>query len=383
LGYGGIGHQDLERSGTGIVTKAAALKLDFSTDAIPERDRLERWREVFAKAAASMDWSPLTDGQVHQKATVHRVPGLGVIEGTRTNTGSQARLTPLLISSDDLVLNIQIAGSFVLSQLGREVRLRPGDAVLGSSSDVMTAMQTPKSQFVALCLPRHTLESLLQDGQNQICVHLSADIEALRLLRSYLSTVLRADALQRPTLCDRVVAHIYDLVALTFRPHTDVLATAHQRGLPAARLCAIKSDIVASFGDMGLSETSVARRHRLTPRYLRILFAREGTTFSDYLRRTRLTRAHQLLTDRRNRGRTISSIAYEVGFGDLSHFNRLFRKQYGICPSDARALNSHQRRSQISVASSGCCDQGAPALNCRSAAPCHRSSCRREVQSRV
>ena len=318
------------------MTDPACIKLDFSTDAIPERDRLEQWREVFAKAAASMDWSPLTDGQVHQRATVHRVPGLGVIEGTRTNTGSQARLTPLLISADDLVLTIQTAGSFVLSQLGREARLGPGDAVLGSSSDVMTAMQMPKSQFIALCFPRHTLEPALQDGQNQVCVRVPGEVEALRLLRSYLSTVLSAGALHSPTLRDRVVAHIYDLVALTLRPNPDVLATAQQRSLPAARLCRIKSDIVASFGDVGLSEASVARRHRLTPRYLRILFAREGTTFSDYLRGTRLTRAHQLLTDRRNRGRTISSIAYEVGFSDLSHFNRLFRKQYGICPSDAR-----------------------------------------------
>jgi AraC-like DNA-binding protein len=329
----GIRSQEI---GSGVVTDAACLKLEFSTDAIPERHRLEQWREVFAKAAASMDWSPLTDGPVHQRATVHRVPGLGVIQGTRTNTGSQARLTPLLISSDDLVLNIQTAGSFVLSQLGREARLCPGDAVLGSSSDVMTAMQMPKSQFFALCFPRHMLEPLLQDGQNQVCVRLPSEVEALRLLRNYLPAVLSADALQSPTLRDRVVAHVYDLVALSLRPNPDVLATAQQRGLSAARLYAIKSDIVANFADAGFSETSVARRHRLTTRYLRILFAREGTTFSDYLRRTRLTRAHQLLTDRCNRGRTISSIAYEVGFGDLSHFNRLFRKQFGISPSDAR-----------------------------------------------
>jgi hypothetical protein len=124
----------------------------------------------------------------------------------------------------------------------------------------MTAMQMANSRFISLCFPRHTLEPLLQDGQSQVCVRLPGEIEALRLLRSYLSTVLNADALQSPTLRDRVVAHIYDLTALTLRPNADVLAAAQQRGLPAARLCAIKSDVVASFGDVGLSETSVARR---------------------------------------------------------------------------------------------------------------------------
>jgi AraC-like DNA-binding protein len=35
--------------------------------------------------------------------------------------------------------------------------------------------------------------------------------------------------------------------------------------------------------------------------------------------------------------RTISTIAYETGFGDLSHFNRAFRRRYGETPSDVRA----------------------------------------------
>jgi AraC-like DNA-binding protein len=35
--------------------------------------------------------------------------------------------------------------------------------------------------------------------------------------------------------------------------------------------------------------------------------------------------------------RTISVIAYEAGFGDLSHFNRAFRRRYGETPSDIRA----------------------------------------------
>jgi AraC-like DNA-binding protein len=35
--------------------------------------------------------------------------------------------------------------------------------------------------------------------------------------------------------------------------------------------------------------------------------------------------------------RTVSSIAYDVGFGDLSYFNRCFRRTYGATPSDVRS----------------------------------------------
>jgi AraC-like DNA-binding protein len=34
--------------------------------------------------------------------------------------------------------------------------------------------------------------------------------------------------------------------------------------------------------------------------------------------------------------RSIVAIAYEVSFGDLSYFNRAFRRRFGATPSDVR-----------------------------------------------
>jgi AraC-like DNA-binding protein len=33
----------------------------------------------------------------------------------------------------------------------------------------------------------------------------------------------------------------------------------------------------------------------------------------------------------------VSSIALDAGFGDISYFNRAFRRRYGATPSDVRA----------------------------------------------
>ncbi|QOG17291.1 helix-turn-helix domain-containing protein [Bradyrhizobium sp. SEMIA] len=35
--------------------------------------------------------------------------------------------------------------------------------------------------------------------------------------------------------------------------------------------------------------------------------------------------------------RTISAIAFECGFGDISYFNRTFRRAYNATPSDIRS----------------------------------------------
>ncbi|MEN3383321.1 MAG: hypothetical protein V7608_3365, partial [Hyphomicrobiales bacterium] len=36
-------------------------------------------------------------------------------------------------------------------------------------------------------------------------------------------------------------------------------------------------------------------------------------------------------------GQKISAIAFDAGFGDLSYFNRAFRRRYGAAPSEVRA----------------------------------------------
>lgn len=52
----------------------------------------------------------------------------------------------------------------------------------------------------------------------------------------------------------------------------------------------------------------------------------------------RLARVHRLLTDPRRIDSTIGTIAFESGFGDLSYFNRTFRRHYGVTPSEIRVV---------------------------------------------
>jgi AraC-like DNA-binding protein len=105
----------------------------------------------------------------------------------------------------------------------------------------------------------------------------------------------------------------------------------------AARLRAIKADIVESLARSNLSIGEIAARHGLTPRYVQMLFESEGTTFTEFLLDQRLACAHRMLTDFRFAERSITSVAFDAGFGDLSYFDRAFRRSYGATPSAVRA----------------------------------------------
>jgi AraC-like DNA-binding protein len=96
------------------------------------------------------------------------------------------------------------------------------------------------------------------------------------------------------------------------------------------------ADIAANLGDCDLTVAAVARRQRVTPRYVHKLFESEGLTFSAFILGRRLSRAHRMLSDPRFGDRNISSVAFDVGFGDLSYFNRAFRRRYGATPSEIR-----------------------------------------------
>jgi AraC-like DNA-binding protein len=131
-------------------------------------------------------------------------------------------------------------------------------------------------------------------------------------------------------------AQIQELIA-HLAGNRDAIDIAEGSGLRAARLAAIKDDIARNLDRRDLSAAALAARHRMTPRHLQRLFDGEGTTFTEYLLAQRLARVHRLLQDPRRARDKISTLVFEAGFHDLSHFARAFRRRYGVTPSDLRA----------------------------------------------
>ena len=107
-------------------------------------------------------------------------------------------------------------------------------------------------------------------------------------------------------------------------------------GIRAARLHAIKSDILENLRQRSFSIHGVPSRHGITVNYVRQLFAAEGVTFTEFVLQKRLAAADLMLRDPRYADRSVSAIAFEAGFGDVSYFSRIFRRRDGMKPSEAR-----------------------------------------------
>jgi hypothetical protein len=67
---------------------ADLLRVRFSTEVFPARERLEAWRELFGRSVVKLCIEPATAEDFHSEATMWSLPGLGVLSGS----SSAARL---------------------------------------------------------------------------------------------------------------------------------------------------------------------------------------------------------------------------------------------------------------------------------------------------
>jgi AraC-like DNA-binding protein len=103
------------------------------------------------------------------------------------------------------------------------------------------------------------------------------------------------------------------------------------------RRSVILDEIDRRIGDPGLSATAMAAMLGVTPRYVHMLLKDTGRSFTHHVLNRRLEHAAKLLRDPQWRPRKIAEIAAEAGFTDLSYFNRAFRRQFAMTPSNMRA----------------------------------------------
>jgi AraC-like DNA-binding protein len=334
-------------SGTGFIyfgithmTNLGARVFEFSTDELPEQDRIAFWREHYGHVMLRVDIAP-APGQLfiaHNRTLA--LPGLQLMEGSSTPARISRGGQYLDDGNDDIVFAINRTGSATVESAGRAQNLQDHEAVVLSCGEAATFDRTSAGQSFTLRVPRATLEKTVIRIDDALMRPIPGNGGAMGLLENYAGWLLNAAPSLDQPLLNLSVQHVQDLLALTIGPTVDFADTARARGLKAARLKLAKSFIVAHSHRRDISISTVAASLNVTPRYVQRLFETEGTTFSEFLIGQRLARAHRLLREPNASHIAISTIAYDVGFGDLSYFNRRFRRHYGLTPRDVRSEQS-------------------------------------------
>jgi AraC-like DNA-binding protein len=315
----------------------------FSSDAFPAHERIAASQDVYG-AVAGLDIAPADPQRFAVQAMMVTFGDVVVGLSDLMPCSMFRRASHLKDGNDDLVLTVPLASSFAADHRGEERQVRTLEGFwwhndLPGASRVMERM---RRLYVAL--PRRALKTLCKNLDQRAGQVVSADAPRLRLLGGYALTLLRDPAAVLPGAAFLHATHLKDLAALVLGANAAADKLARDRGLRAARLAAVKADIVAHLADPSLSVGEVARRQGISPQYVQKIFNGEETTFTEFVLAQRLERAWHLLLTRAER--RISAIALECGFNDISYFNRSFRRRFGVRPSDVRASRIRKDNAQ-------------------------------------
>jgi AraC-like DNA-binding protein len=320
-----------------LVLKANNLvAVSLATDELPESDRVARWREHFCQVAYAVEIAPEHGTSFRACVSSITIPGLQLLHGNMSPAVLTRTAAHLEDGITDLAFFINRSGSASVHARGRDVTLLHGDAVLMSSAEATTLKRLTAGSSTSLRLSRSILASLVPSLEDTLMTRIPEHDYAIRMLDGYLSRLQGGALMGTPELRQVVVSHVYDLVAIALGAVRDGEESAKIRGTRAARLERAKAFIIENINRMDLSVAVVASHLGVGARYLQRLFEEDGSTFCKFVLEKRLARAHRMLSEPVFSPRAVSTIAYDVGFGDLSYFHRSFRKHYGTTPLGVR-----------------------------------------------
>jgi AraC-like DNA-binding protein len=305
--------------------------LHFSTRDLPLSRRVPALRELFDKSVQlEINAAP----GLAVEMTMHLTPGLRRAKMLSPLTACLTRPAPMLADGEDTVcLMMKTGGHMALTQGQHEGVPQVGDGVLLVYREP-AVLRFVDTTYLSVRVPFGALAPLASDIEAAAARRIPGNIEAMSLLRTYVSNL--PNRIDDPRLGRLSAEHVYDLIALAIGATSDGRKIANQRGVRAARLQSIKSDLIQN---CALTLDQLAVRQGISTRYIQMLFEETGVTFSDFVLERRLDAARNMLTSPRYADWSITAIALEAGFGDLSYFNRSFRRRYLMTPSNMRAEN--------------------------------------------
>ncbi|MEZ5788058.1 MAG: helix-turn-helix domain-containing protein [Xanthobacteraceae bacterium] len=309
--------------------------LRFSTDAYDAGERAAAWQEIFARTVVGINITPLSRDGFRAEASLARLAELGVIYAS-TSAVHQANARELIVN-DDVSVMAGPTCRWRAFQLGREADNQPGDGALMSNDDLGSITLADLCSYTTFSLPRARLERLVPDLGALFARRIPATNPAFRMLLRYLEIAGHGDLLTTPELKKAFTDHVVDLLALALGATREAAELARSRGVRAARLHAFKEDIRKGLRGPELSVRAIAKRHNVSPRYVQKLFEESGSTFTQFVLEQRLAAAHAVLSSAACLRHSITAVAYDCGFNDLSAFDRAFRRRFGCTPTDVRA----------------------------------------------
>ncbi|HKJ16050.1 MAG TPA: helix-turn-helix domain-containing protein [Xanthomonadales bacterium] len=306
----------------------------WRTDEFNGSEQYDAWAHLLNEAFGSWDVATHKEPDFFASVSMSAFDDFGVVKckcdpcsGTRKSSQ---------ISRDDkefLAIQLTLKGRENVRLGDQDFNLGPGDIMIWDSTKEMHFSVEESLQKVSLILPLQRLKSWMPLRWQKAARKIEANSANAILLTSYI------DALANQNICDsRLKGEHLSEAAVALLAGTVDQKRRSSTTLRRIQLEQVKSYILSNLDDTELSLSEIARVNKISLRYLHLLFEENHETAARYLQTQRLKRCRRDLENPLMKSRKIGDIAQSWGFNDAMHFSRVFKKAFGITPSEARAL---------------------------------------------
>lgn len=310
---------------------------------ITEEKRFGMWQEIYIDEVMSVEYQASYDAQFSADIESTTLGEIVLSEMTATVSGVSRTHRNIREDNRDGYLLMISKGAPEISGMhaGREYTVATGGCVLYSSSEPLSGHSKEKatgrpSSWSNHFFPADLLNASFSRIDDFIGLGVDENCEAFVLLRNYITMIENSEPISSSALIAHASDTIVDLIGLTLGVTGDEAELAGLRGRRAARLEAVLGLMSRNYIDPGLSARKVGLLLGLSERYIQDLLATTGLSFSERILELRLQHARKMLSAQRSREMRIGDIIFDSGFGDVSYFNRCFRRRFGCSPGAAR-----------------------------------------------
>jgi len=305
----------------------------MSTDVVAPRDRASQWCEWIHRHFGGLqsDLYGDTDFDGHIAAS-HA--GDVILTRLEANRHRVLRTASLARTSDTAYLKIVAPwqGLASVQQQGREACARDGAWVIYDTTAAYEIANPQRCDHLIVMVPKDAVADryLRVDGV------MARQLGASGISRVALET-MRNTYQELPHMSEAAAQGagelIKQLVRLSLQEIGGLETALTQRQALRDR---IQAYVQQHLRDPALSVDAIARALNCSRRHLYNAFAGEGESLAAYIQRLRLQACIRDLQQAGPHARPITDIALSWGFGNLSHFSRVFRDHTGKSPSEFR-----------------------------------------------
>jgi len=315
------------------------MQVVFDAKTLAAAQRREAWREAICEIYLQVDC--VAEKQDDYAGFV-REARLGAV------TLTDALVSPQSIhrrpqhtarfDKDCYYFGIEHLGEINIHQFGSSFPLRPGIGTLYYANAPYSLRCYVKSRQFWIEIPREAFDRRFESGRPPLLSSIDLRGGLGRIAAEFCSSLAQESANVDETSRELLGEQLLDILALALHGEPG-RQSADERSVRLARLGSIKAYIESNLGDPNLSPSVIAKQNGISLRYLHQLFRLTDTSVSEWLRLRRLQKCYDLLTSPRYAARSITEIAYSMGFSSSSHFSNLFRAQFDARPTDVRGAS--------------------------------------------